>query len=78
MTTATNVRAVHMSAEQAEVVEELVGELIRAGDDERAMTLMTVALAYKVAKPTPMRPIGRTTSATGTLALIRGGRDDVG
>lgn len=43
-------RAVVMSAEQAQVLEEVGVELMRH-KDERAMKLLTISLAYKFARP---------------------------
>ena len=71
MTTATNVRAVHMSAEQVQVLDELVHELVRAGDDARATKLLAIALGYKFA-----RDFEEPGDELAELYVIRGGLDD--
>jgi hypothetical protein len=71
MTTATNVRAVRVSAEQMQVVDELATDLVRAGNDKRATTLMAIVLGYKFA-----RYVEEPDDEPGELYVIPGGRAD--
>lgn len=44
-------RLVPMSAEQAQILEDVAVEMMRANDDERAIKLLALSLAYKWARP---------------------------
>ena len=53
----TDTRMVAMTSEQYDEVERYIELLMRGNKNERASTMMTLALAYKFARPTePVRP----------------------
>ena len=70
MTTATDVRTICMSAERVQFLDELIHDLIRAGDDERATTLMAIALEYRFARNS------EEPDELAELYVIHGGHDD--